>query len=73
MLQRPQRPKRRRCNTLTDSVRRIISMISIDLDQIFTWEHCHWLAYEIIHPPIGRSSKTDSICVLGVRFTIGCS
>jgi hypothetical protein len=35
--------------------------------------HFNWLAYQIIFLSICGSSKTASICDLGVHFTTGCS
>jgi hypothetical protein len=43
-------------------------MIPIDSDRIWASNQIHWLDYEIIFPSIYGSLKTESRCVLGVRF-----
>jgi len=53
---------------MTDFRRPLISTIPIDSKGILTWDQCHWLSYEIILPCIGRMSKMDPICNLGVYF-----
>jgi hypothetical protein len=52
-------------STLTDSRRWLISTIPVDSERILTWDHFHWLSYEIIIPFTCGSSKTECECVLG--------
>ena len=33
----------------------------------------HWKRLEIIFPSISSAPKSDSVCNLGVRFSVGCS
>ena len=51
----------------------IVSRIPIDSDGILMWDYFHWFPYEIIFPSICGSSKTESVCDLGVHFTTRCS
>jgi hypothetical protein len=43
-------------------------MIPIDSGWVWTWNQIHWLAYQIIFPSIYGSSKTESICALGINL-----
>ena len=53
---------------MTYSVCPFVSTIPIYYQSTFTRDRCHWLSYEIILPCIGRMSKMDPICNLGVYF-----
>jgi hypothetical protein len=45
-------------------------MILLDSDEILAWYQCNWKLYEIVLPTIYRTSKTDFVCDLGVRFIV---
>jgi hypothetical protein len=68
-----QQPKRYWRSALADSVRQLVSQIPVDSGRIWAWDQCHWKLYEILLPTIYRTSKTDSVCDLGVRFIAHCS
>jgi hypothetical protein len=67
------RPSNWRRNTLTDSGCQLVSKIPVDSRRILAWDRCHWKLYEIVLPTSFRTSKTDSVCDLGVRFIAHCS
>jgi hypothetical protein len=58
---------------LADSGRQLVSKIPVDSGRILAWHWCHWKFYEIVLPTIYRTSKTDNICDLSVRFIVHCS
>src|SRR5436190_2992036 len=60
-------------STLTDSGRPLVWTIPVDSDGSLMWDRCHWKLYEILFPSIYRTSKTESICVLGINFGAACS
>jgi hypothetical protein len=64
----PKRPKRRRCNVLTNSECQLVLKIPIDSNVISASNQSHWLDYEIIFPSICGSSKTEFGYVLGDCF-----
>jgi hypothetical protein len=59
-------------STLADSGRQLVSTIPFDSGRILTQDRCHWKLYEILIPTIYRTSKTDSVCDLGVCFIAHC-
>jgi hypothetical protein len=60
-------------STEADFGRQLVSTIPVDSGRILVWDRCHWKLYEILLPTIYRTSKSNSVCDLGVRFTTGCS
>jgi hypothetical protein len=47
--------------------------ISIDFKWILKYDQCHWKYYLFSFPCIDRTSKTESICDLDIRFGMDCS
>jgi hypothetical protein len=66
-------PKRYWRRALADSGRQLVSQVPVDSGRIWAWDRCHWKLYEILLPTIYRTSKTDSLCDLSVRFIAHCS
>src|SRR6266508_528841 len=60
-------------STLTDSGRPLVWTIPVDLDGSLMWDRCYWKLYEILFPSIYRTSKTESVCILGINFRTACS
>src|SRR6266508_2374615 len=63
-----QRAKRWWRSTLIDSGRPLVWTIPVDSDGSLMWDRCHWKLYEILFPSIYETSKTESICVLGINL-----
>jgi hypothetical protein len=60
-------------STLADFGRQLVSTIPVDSERILAQDRCHWKLYDILLPTIYRTSKTDYVCDLGVRFIAHCS
>jgi hypothetical protein len=58
------------CNTKTDSRCPIVSMISVNLEWIYTWDQFHWKEYFLTFPRSQRKPQLDVICDLVINFNV---
>jgi hypothetical protein len=65
--------KIRRRSTGAVSGRHFLLTIPVDSGIIWMWDWCHWKLYEIVFPTICGSSKSDSVCGMGVQSKADCS